>query len=678
MSANPLLQQSTLQYQYPPFDQITVEHYAPAFEQGMAEQMTEIEAIKSNPDAPTFENTVVALERSGAQLRRARLVFQNLCSAHTNPDMQNLEQAYAPKFSLHTDKIYLDGALYNRIKAVYDERASLAGEDLRLVEHYEEEFRKAGAALHDADKEKLKQVNERLATLESDFTKKVTDTRKTASLIVDDVAELEGLSEDEIATAQREAESLGHPGKYALIIVNTTQQPLLASLRSRETRRRLFEASVQRTGRGDENDTGAIIVEIAQLRLKKAKLLGKKSFAEWQLQNQMADPASAEALLRDMGKAAASKVKKEAGDIKRMIREEGGDFELAPWDWGYYAERVRKQQYDLDENETKPYFELNNVLERGVFHTAEKLYGVTMRRRTDLPVYHPDVMTFEMFDCTGDSLAIFCLDPYARASKRGGAWMTFYVRQSTLLGQKPVVYNVLNIVKPAEGKPALLSRNDVTTLFHEFGHGLHGMLSNLKYSTLSGTNVARDFLEFPSQINEHWATYDAVLRNYALHYETKEPIPQALVNRMKAAETHGAGFHTIEVVKAAYLDLCWHLVAEETAVLPPAQMEEAAMRSFGVGMTEVPPRYHSGYFMHTFSGAYASNYYVYQWARVLDCDGFEWFLENGGLTRENGDHLRACVLSVGNSVDANVAYEKFAGHKASMKAFLRLHGLLEE
>ncbi|KAG5512142.1 hypothetical protein JKF63_07611 [Porcisia hertigi] len=650
----------------------------PHSNRGMMKQMAEIEAIKANPEAPTFENTVVALERSGEELTRARLVFSNLCYAHTTPEMQRLDQAYAPTFSVHKDNIFLDSVLYSRIKAVYDTRGSLAGEDLRLVEHYEERFRKAGAALDDAEKNKLKRINERLATLEAEFAEKVMGTRKTASLIVNDAAELEGLSEDEIATTQREAEDLGYPGKYALIIVNTTQQPLLASLRSRQTRRRLLEASEQRAGRGDENDTGAITVEIARLRLQKAKLLGKKNFAEWQLQNQMADPASAEALLRDMGKAAASKAMKEAGDIRQMMCEEGGDVELAPSDWRYYAERVRKQRYDLDESETKPYFELNNVLERGVFYTAEMLYGVTMQRRTDLPVYHPDVMTFEMFDYTGESLAIFCLDPYARASKRGGAWMTFYVRQSSLLGQKPVVYNVLNIIKPAEGKPTLLTRDNVTTLFHEFGHGLHGMLSNLKYSTLSGTSVAPDFLEFPSQINEHWAMYDAVLKNYAFHCETKEPIPQALVERMKAAETFGAGFHTIEVVKAAYIDLYWHLATEEAALLPPMEMEEAAMRAFGVGMAEVPPRYHSGYFMHTFTGGYASNYYVYQWARVLDCDGFEWFLENGGLTRQNGDHLRACVLSVGNSVDANVAYEKFAARKASMKAFLRINGLLDE
>ncbi|KAK7198031.1 metallo-peptidase, Clan MA(E), Family M3 [Novymonas esmeraldas] len=678
MAANPLLQQSTLPYYSPHFDLIKEEHYAPAFEQGMAEQMEEIAAIKANPDAPTFENTVVALERSGRMLARCHNVFGNLYAAHTNPDMQKIMMEYAPKFSIHTDKIYLDSALYSRVKAVHAERGGLAGEDLRLVEHYEEEFRKAGAGLDDAGKEELKQMNERLATLQSAFGNKVMDTRKTASLIVTDVAELEGLSEDEVATAQKEAEELGHPGAYALIIVNTTQQPLLASLKNRETRRRLFEASERRAERGDENDTSATITEIVQLRLRKAKLLGMKSFAEWQLQNQMADPASAEALLRDMGKAALAKAKKEAADIQQMIRAEGGDFELAPWDWSFYAERVRKQQYDLDESETKPYFELNNVLERGVFYTAEKLYGVTMRRRTDLPVYHPDVMTFEMFDSTGESLAIFCLDPYARSSKRGGAWMTWYVEQSHLLGQKPVVHNVLNIVKPAEGKPTLLTRDHVITMFHEFGHGLHGMLSNLKYVTLAGPSVAADFLEFPSQINEHWAMHDSVLRNYALHYETKEPIPQALVDRMKAAETYGAGFHTIEVVKAAYLDLFWHTVTEEAAILSPAEMEEAAMRAFGVGLAEVPPRYHSGYFLHTFTGGYASNYYVYQWARVLDCDGYEWFLENGGLTRENGDHLRACVLSVGNSVDANVAYEKFAGRKANMKAFLRMNGLLDE
>ncbi|KPA75008.1 putative mitochondrial peptidyl-dipeptidase [Leptomonas pyrrhocoris] len=678
MSENPLLQPSSLPFQSPPFDKIKVEHYAPAIEEGMAEQLAEIEVIKSDPDAPTFENTVVALELSGRLLFRSWSSFSNLYAANSTPEMQQLMLEYSPKTAVHSDKIYLDSILYHRIKAVYDDRGGLAGEDLRLVEYYEEHFRKAGAALDDAGKKELKQVNERLATLESVFGNKVMGTRKTASLIVDDVAELEGLSEDDIATARKEAEDLGHPGKYALIIVNTTQQPLLTSLKNRETRRRLFEASEQRACRGDANDTRADIEEIACLRLRKAKLLGKKSFAEWQLQNQMADPASAEALLRDMGKAAAMKAKKEATDIQKMIREEGGDFELAPWDWSYYAEKVRKQQYDLDESETKPYFELHNVLERGVFYTAEQLYGLTMQRRTDLPVYHPDVMTFEVFDHTGESLAIYCLDPYARSSKRGGAWMTWYVEQSLSLHQKPVVHNVLNLVKPVEGKVTLMSKWEVTTLFHEFGHGLHGMLSSLKYPTLAGPNVAADFLEFPSQINEHWAMYDKVLRNYAIHYETKEPIPQALVDRMRAAETYGGGFSTIEVVKAAYLDLYWHLVTEESMLLPAAEMEEAAMKAFGVGLAEIPPRYHSGYFLHTFTGGYASNYYVYQWARVLDCDGFEWFLENGGLTRQNGDHLRACVLSVGNSVDANVAYEKFAGRKANMKAFLRINGLLNE
>lgn len=678
MSANPLLQPSPLPFQSPPFDQIKLEHYAPAFEQGMKEQLAELEAIKANPDAPTFENTVVALELSGRLVTRSWGTFNNLYNAHSNPEMQKLMMEYSPKFAAHTDAIFLDSALYHRVKAVYDNRGGLAGEDLRLVEYYEKEFCKAGAGLDDAGKEQLKEINERLATLQSEFNNKVMGTRKTASLVVDDVAELDGLSEDDIATAKKEAEELGHAGKYALIIVNTTQQPLLTSLKNRETRRRLFEASEQRACRGDENDTTAAIEEITRLRLRKAKLLGKKSFAEWQLQNQMADPASAEALLRDMGKAAAVKAQREAADIQKMIREEGGDFELAPWDWSYYAEKVRKQQYDLDENETKPYFELGNVLERGVFYTAEQLYGLTLKRRTDLPVYHPDVMTFEVFDHTGESLAIYCLDPYARSSKQGGAWMTAYVRQSTRLSQRPVVHNVLNLVKPAEGKPTLMSKWNVTTLFHEFGHGLHGMLSNLRYPTLAGPNVVADFLEFPSQINEHWAMYDKVLRNYAIHYETKEPIPQALVDRMRAAETYGAGFSTIEVVKAAYMDLYWHLATEESMLLPVVEMEEAAMKAFGVGLAEIPPRYHSGYFLHTFTGGYASNYYVYQWARVLDCDGFEWFLENGGLTRQNGDHLRACVLSVGNSVDANVAYEKFAGRKANMKAFLRINGLLDE
>ncbi|KPI82861.1 peptidyl dipeptidase putative metallo-peptidase Clan MA(E) Family M3 [Leptomonas seymouri] len=677
MPANPLLQPSSLPFQSPRFDQIRLEHYAPAFDQGIAEQLAEVEAIKANAEAPTFENTVIPLELGGLLLTRSWGFFSNLYAADSTLEMQALMTAYSPKMAMHTDSIYLDSSLYRRIDAVYERRGELTGEDLRLVEYYDELFRKTGAGLDDAGKKELKQINERLAVLESSFNNKVMATRKTASLIVDDAAELEGLSEDKVATAQKEAEDLGYPGKYALIIVNTTQQPMLASLRNRETRRRLFEASEQRACRGDENDTRADICEIARLRLRKAKLLGKKSFAEWQLQNQMADPALAEALLREMGKAAAVKAAKEAADIQKLILEEGGNFELAPWDWSFYAERVRKQHYNLDEAETKPFFELHNVLERGVFYTAEKLYGLTLSRRTDLPVYHPDVMTFEVFDNTGESLAIYSLDPYARSSKRGGAWMTAYVEQSHALHQKPVVHNVLNLVKPAEGKPTLMSKWEVTTLFHEFGHGLHGMLSSLKYPTLAGTNVMADFLEFPSQINEHWAMHDEVLRNYAFHYETKEPIPQDLVSRMRAAETYGCGFSTIEVVKAAYLDLYWHLVTEESMLLPVEEMEEAAMRAFGVGLPAIPPRYHSGYFLHTFTGGYASNYYVYQWARVLDCDGYEWFLENGGLTRQNGDHLRACVLSVGNSVDANTAYMKFAGRRASLKPFLRIYGLLE-
>lgn len=678
MTANPLFNRSPLPFQAPPFDQIEPSHFPPAFDKGMEEQLKEVEAITQSGEAPTFDNTVVALELSGRLFTRARLTFHNICAAHTNEQLQEIEQRYAPIFAAQTDAIFLNSSLYARVKAVYDNRGGLTGEDLRLVEWYDKEFQKAGASLGEDAKAELKQVNERIATLETLFNEKIRNCRKSASLIVDTAEELDGLTDDEVATAKREAEDLGHPGKYALIIVNTTQQPLLISLKNRETRRRLFEASEHRAIRGDDSDTQSIVDELVRLRLKKARLLGKKCFAEWQLQGQMANPAAAEALLREMGQAAATKAKKEAASIQRLIHDQGGDFGLAPWDWSFYSEQVRKAEYDLDENETKPYFELWNVLEKGVFYCAEKLYGVTMKRRTDLPTYHPDVTTYEMFDADGSSLAIFGFDPYARPSKRGGAWMTWFVEQSNALGQRPVVYNVLNLVKPGDGKPTLLTHWNVTTIFHEFGHGLHGMLSNLKYASLSGTRVARDFLEFPSQINEHWAMYDEVLKNYALRYDTKEVIPQCLVDRLKAASTYGSGFDNVEVTKAAYMDLYFHLISEESSIKSLSAMEEEIMKAFGIGVEEVPPRYHSSYFLHSFCGAYASNYYVYQWARVLDCDGFDWFLENGGMTRANGDHLRNCVLSVGNSVDANVAYEKFAGRKATIKAFLRRRGLLDE
>ncbi|KPI86875.1 putative peptidyl-dipeptidase [Leptomonas seymouri] len=677
MAGNPFFEPSRLQYQAPEFDKIKVEHFAPAFDAGMAEQLAELKSIKECPDEPTFENTVQALELFGRLFTRATTIFFNLCSANTSPEMQRLEQEYAPLFAAHGDAIFLDSVLYERLRVVSAKRDQLEeAEDRRLVEVLEQKFEIAGAALSEEKKTTLRGINARLATLEAIFGRKLLGSNLNGSLIVDTESELDGLSADQLTVANRFAESLGHHGKFALKLLNTTQQPLFASLKSSETRRRLYEASVNRACLNDDNDTRATVEEVLRLRMQKAQLLGKACFADWKLQNQMAERETAERLLRDLAPPAMAAVERDAAEIRALIAAQGGDLTLEPWDWVFYSEQLRKQKYDLDEAELTPYFELQTVLEKGVFFAAHRLYGITMERRTDLPVYDPDTLCYEAFDADHTSLALYYLDPYERANKKGGAWMTCYTLQSKLLQQRPVVFNVMNVPRPDPGKPTLLSQRNIITLFHEFGHGLHGMLSNTKFASLACTNVPRDYVELPSQVNEKWAHYDEVLRHYALHYQTMEPIPQPLIHKMQAAAKFGGGFQTLENIKASALDLYLHSVTEERDFRPIPEMERASMERFQLGVPAVPPRYFTAYFAHIFQWGYSAGFYAYTWAKLLDCDAFEWFLERGGLTRENGDHFRKCVLSAGNTVDLNQAYFSFAGRKPGVGPLLRSRGLV--
>lgn len=675
MSSNPLFEPSKLPYQAPPFDEIKAEHYAPAFDEGMLQQLKEIEAIKGNAEGPTFENTIVALEMSGRLLKRATRIFLNLCSSNTNPDFQKLEQEYAKKFAEHRDTIYLDSDLFRRVEAIYlsRDRLSLPAQEARLVEYYYKEYLHAGANLSAPAKAQLKGINGQIAALMTQFGNQLLAANNKGTLIVDTEAELDGLSADEIAAAKETAEKSGHAGKYGLRLLNTTQQPLFVRLNNRETRRRLYEASLTRAEKDDDNDTRSIIADIAHLRLRKAKILGHQHFSDWELENKMADTESAMKLLHDLIGPSVAAAEADAAEMQAVITAEGGDFALAPWDWQYYEDKVRRAKYSLDEAELKPYFLLQNVLEKGVFFAAEKLYGVSMKRRTDLPVYHEDVMVYEMLDHDGTPLALYFLDAFARPSKRGGAWCSQFVDQVGLLEQRPVVVNVCNFDPPAPNQPALLTPNHITTLFHEFGHGLHCMFAKLKYPSLAGLSVPRDFVELPSQVNEKWAMYDAVLKNYAVHHETKDVIPQSLVDKMIAAERFGGGFDTLEVVKACLVDMKWHMVTEEAAIKSAKEMEEDALQ--GVGAPQIPPRYFSTFFSHIFGGGYMSSYYSYLWAKLLDTDAFEWFLEHGGMTRHNGDHFRETVLSAGNSKDAGELYMDFAGRKPGLGPFLRSRGL---
>ncbi|WP_300669145.1 M3 family metallopeptidase [Soonwooa sp.] len=676
MKGNPFMTKSKLQYEAPEFDKIKDSDFKPAFDYGLKQQEQEVNMIANNRAVPTFENTIVALEKSGEVLKRAQIVFYNLSSANTNPTIQALDEEYAPIFAAHSDKIYLNEFLYNKVKSIKED--GLDPESKKLLQYYKQNFEIAGANLSAAKKEELKQVNQDLASLSTQFSNKLLEARKQGGVLISDVKELDGLSADEIAAAAADAKAAGQAGKYLLALQNTTQQPILQNLKNRATREKLFKASWGRAEKGDANDTRETIEKLAKLRLQKAQILGKKNFAEWKLQDQMAKtPEAAKKLMDQLAKPAVEKARGEANDIQALIDKQKGGFKVEPWDWNFYAEQVRKEKYDLDENQIKPYFEVSTVLEKGVFYAAEKFYGITFKKRTDLPVYHPDVVAYEVFDHDGKSLAIYYLDFYTRDSKSGGAWMSNFVEQSYMMGTKPVIVNCFNYQKPAPGKPSLISYDDVTTMFHEFGHSIHGMFASQKYPSLSGTNVPRDFVEFPSQINEHWALDPAILKNYAIHYETKQPIPQALVDKIKKAATFNQGYMTTELVSAAILDMDWHTVSSDSDLKPVLDFEKASLLQHGFTLSTVPPRYHTPYFAHIWGGGYSAGYYAYIWSETLDADAWEWIRDNGGLTRENGDRFRKYILSVGNSVDLNQAFRDFTGRNPDIKPLLRMRGFIK-
>ena len=676
LANNPFMKKSSLQYQAPEFDKIKDEHFKPAFDYGLKQNISEIEKIANNTETPTFENTVLALEKSGEVLKRAQIVFYNLTGSNTNPTLQKIEEEYAPIFAAHSDKIYLNSKIFNRIKAVKTD--GLDAEDKRLIEVYKQRFELAGANLTDAQKEQMKAINAELATLSTQFTSKLLEARKKGAVLINDVKELDGLSADEIAAAATDAKNAGQEGKYLLTLLNTTQQPLLQNLKNRGTREKLFKASWFRAEKGDENDTRATLEKMAKLRMDKAHLMGKSSYAELNLMDQMAKkPENALKLLSQLANPAVAQAKKESDDIQKLIDEQKGGFSVEPWDWNFYAEQVRKAKYDLDENQIKPYFEVSTVLEKGVFYAAEKFYGITFKERKDLPVYHPDVVAYEVFDRDGKSLAIYYLDFYTRDNKNGGAWMSNFVEQSFTTNTKPVIVNVFNYQKPAPGKPSLISYDDVSTMFHEFGHTLHGLFANQKYTAISGTNVPRDFVEFPSQINEFFALEPAVLKNYALHYETKQPMPTALVEKIKKAATFNQGYATTELVSAATLDMAWHSVTSENQFKPTLEFEKDVLQKYGFTLPQVPPRYHSPYFAHIWGGGYSAGYYAYMWSDMLNSAAWDWIKNNGGMTRENGDRFRKHILSVGNSVDLNQAFRDFTGKDPEITPLLKDKGFVK-
>lgn len=682
--ANPFFAESPLPLHYPQFDKIKDSDFAPAFDAGMAQQIEEVEAIANNPAAPTFENTLVALENSGAVLDRATTVFFSLSGADTNDARKQLQADYSAKFAAHRDAISLNGKLFERIKALYDKRDTLGldAEGLRLVEKYHDNFVRAGAELPDADKAKLKEINAELANLGTKFSQNVLAEVNAAYIVVDDVKQLDGLSAEQIAAAAEAAKARKLDGKYVIALLNTTGQPALSNLTNRELRRKIFEASAARGSKGGEYDNTALVSRIMTLRAQKAALMGFANYAAYSLGNQTAKtPEAVNAMLGQLAPAAVANAKREAADLQAMIDTEqkaAGQptFELQPWDWAFYSEKVRQAKYNFDESQLKPYFELKNVLENGVFFAAGKEYGLSFKQRTDLPVYHDDVSVYDVFDADGSQLAIFIFDPYARQSKRGGAWMNSYVSQSALTGNKPVVANHLNIPKPPAGKPTLLTWDEVTTTFHEFGHALHGMFSNVKYPYFSGTAVPRDFVEFPSQVNEMWADEPSVLANYAKHYQSGAAMPQALLDKVVAAAKFNQGFATTEYLGAAMLDQRWHQIGVEQVPAPKDVLafEHEALVKDGIYYAPVPPRYRTTYFSHIMGG-YSAGYYAYIWSEVLDANTQKWFRDHGGLSRANGDHFRQTLLSRGGSADAMELFRNFAGHEPRIEPLLEKRGL---
>ena len=677
---NPFSQPSTLPFQAPPFDRIKDSDYRPAIEAAMQEKTQEVARIATDPQPPTFENTYVALEKSGLMLKRVMNVFGAMTSANTNDELQKIDEEMAPKLAALDDGIHLNSQLFARLDSVYQQRDKLQldAESRRLVEVTWQSFQLAGASLNDQQKKALKALNQEAATLSTQFTHRLLAATKAGGLAIKDKAALAGLSEGEIAAAADAAAARGLNNQWLLALQNTTQQPALQSLSDRKTREALFNASWNRAEKGDGNDTRQLIARLAAVRAQQAKLLGFDSYAAWKLQDQMAKtPQAALDFMRNIVPAATARAQREAADIQAVIDKQQGGFSLAPWDWSYYAEQVRQAKYELDEAQIRPYFELNNVLENGVFYAANQLYGLTFKQRNDLPVYHPDVRVYEVFDKDGSSLALFYTDLFKRDNKGGGAWMSNFVDQSTLLGSKPVIYNVANFSKPAAGQPALLSWDDVVTLFHEFGHALHGMFAEQQYPSLSGTATPRDFVEFPSQFNEHWASNNQVFRNFARHYKSGKRMPQALRDKILKADKFNKGYDMTELLAAALLDMHWHSLSAEQSPSDVDKFEQEALAQDKVNLPQVPPRYRSSYFQHIWGNGYAAGYYAYLWTEMLADDGFAWFEEHGGLTRENGQRFRDMILSRGNSSDLKQLYHDWRGHDPELEPMLINRGLKE-
>jgi peptidyl-dipeptidase Dcp len=677
--ANPFYAPSPLPFHAPPFDKIKDEDYRPAIEAGMAQQLAEIRAIAENPAAPTFENTLVAMEKSGALLDRATLAFNGVTGANTNPTLQAAKSALAPKLAAQYDAIFLNAKLFARVSAVYEKREAggLDAEARRLVKVTYDQFVHAGARLSEADKEKLKKLNEESSTLSDSFSKRLMAANAAGAYAAPTPAALAGMNDAQLAAAA-EAARAKHVNGYLLPLQNTTQQPDLAYLSERATRQAIFENSWNRTERGDANDTREIVARLAQLRAERAKLLGYPNHAAWALSDQMAKtPEAALDFMSQLIPLATARAEREGKDIQALIDSSGGRFSLEPWDWDFYSERVRRGKYELNDADVKPYFELGNVLVNGVFYAATQLYGLTFKEVKNIPVYQPDVRVFEVSDSYGKPLALFYCDYFKRDNKNGGAWMSTFVTQSKLLGKRPVIYNVANLPKPAPGQPALISFDDAITMFHEFGHALHGMMADTEYPSLSGTSTPRDFVEFPSQFNEHWATYPEIFEHYARHYKTGALMPKELSGKLERARNFNAGYRMTEVVSAAELDMQWHLLAADAPLQSVDEFQKQALAKTHLDLKTVPPRYRTTYFAHIWNGGYSAGYYAYLWTQMLADDAYQWFEENGGLTRANGERMRRMVLSLGNTEDLGAMYAAWRGRPPQVDAMLKNRGLVE-
>jgi peptidyl-dipeptidase Dcp len=676
---NPFYTESPLYMKYPKFDEIKNENYTPAFEKGMADHMAEIDAIAERADSPTLENTIIAMEKSGALLDRVATVFFALISANTNDEMEKIRSEMAPKLSAHSDQILLNGKLFHRVKTIYEQRDQLGldAESKRLVEKYYTDFIRSGANLSNEEKKSLKKINGEMAVLQTTFSQNVLKEVNALAVVVDSKDELDGLSDAAIEAAANEAKSRELDGKYVLTLRNTSGQPPMASLTNRALRERIHKTSLSRGSRDSDFDNRYILANVIKLRAERAQLMGYNNHAAYSLENQTAQtPKAVNERLSSLAPKAVANANKEATDLQKMIDAEDGSFKLASWDWDFYTEKVRADRYNFDASQLKPYFEMDNVLQNGVFYAATQLFGITFKERFDLPVYQEDIRVFQVFNEDGSVLALFIFDGYARSSKRGGAWMNAYVSQSKLKGNKPVIANHLNVVKPPKGEPTLMSFDEVITTFHEFGHALHGMFSDVNYPYFAGTSVPRDFVEYPSQVNEMWAIWPEVLKNYAVHHETGKPMPKELLDKVLATQKFNQGFSTTEYLAASLLDQALHQLSPDQ--VPTGEeiiaFEADALKTAGVAMDVIPPRYRSTYFSHIIGG-YSAGYYSYIWSEVLDADTVEWFKENGGLKRENGDHFRKTLLSRGGSKDALKIFKDFRGAEPNIQPLLDRRGL---